>query len=67
MFNPPLSLFLKKLFYRKKKRFSFILYTGDRKNWLGFGVKHIIDSLSFLFLLTHIGLNLNFSKYLNES
>ena len=27
--------------------------------WLGFGVKQIIYSLSFLFLLTHIGLSLN--------
>ena len=26
---------------------------------LDFGVKHMIDSLSFLFLLTHIGLNFN--------
>ena len=26
---------------------------------LGFGVKQIIDSLSFLFLLTHFGLCLN--------
>ena len=27
--------------------------------WLGLGVKKIIDSLSFLFLLTHIGINFN--------
>ena len=33
--------------------------------WLGFGVKQIIDSLSFLFLLTQIGLNFN-EKYMND-
>ena len=29
-------------------------------------VKQIIDSLSFLFLLTHIGLNLDFKKCSNN-
>ena len=27
--------------------------------WLGFSVKQIIDSLSFLFLLTNFGMNFN--------
>ena len=29
----------------------------DKEIWLAFGVKQIIDPLSFHFLLTHIGLN----------
>ena len=45
------------------KKISFALYSIDKEAsdffLLGFGVKHIIDSLSFLFLLTHIGLNFN--------
>ena len=31
----------------------------DKETFTGFGVKQIINSLSMLFLLTHIGLNLN--------
>ena len=31
--------------------------------WLGFDIKQIIDSLLFLFLLTHIGLSFNEKMY----
>ena len=37
-----------------------------KKLWLGFSVKQIIDSLSFLFLLTHIGLNFNLKMCVNN-
>ena len=39
--------------------FSLFCIRLTKKCWLGFGVKQILDSLSFLFLLTHIGLNFN--------
>ena len=47
---------LKKLFFCKKKFLA--LYTVDKRLCLVFGEEKIIDSWSFLFLLTHIGLNL---------
>ena len=45
--------------------FLSFVYDKQKKNkqlWHVFDVKHIIDSLLFLFLLTHIGLNLNSNK-----
>ena len=35
--------------------------------WLGFGVKQIIDFLSFLLLLTNTGLNFNKKMSLNNT
>ena len=56
LFNPPLLLFLKNLFFCKKN-----LYTVDKETLTWFWCKQIIDSL-FLFLPTYIGLNFDFKK-----
>ena len=64
LFFPPLALFLKKILFSKIIFFAFYIVEKETpiisgNFWLGFGVKQIIDSLSFLFLLTYIGLNFN--------
>ena len=48
LFNPPLPLSLKKLFFCEKK-FFFALYIVNKKIWLRLGVKQIIYYLLFLF------------------
>ena len=48
------------------KDFSLLSIRWTKRFWLGFSVKQIIDSLSFLFVLIHIELNSNSEKCLNN-
>ena len=63
LFNPSLPLFPQDALFLS----NILLCFGWTKNlWLGVGIKQIIDSLSFLFLLTYIELSFNFKKCLNN-
>ena len=67
LFFPNLhSLFFLKNLFLCKKNLSLLCIRLTMKLWIGFGGKQIIDSLSFLFLLTHIGLNFHLKMYLNN-
>ena len=60
----PSIFYLKMLFFSKKN--VYLVFCRQRNFPFFFGVKQIIDSLSFLFLFTHIGLNFNLKKGLNN-
>ena len=62
-----ICLFFKTLHIALSRELRFGLDGGHEESlinlrfsfWFGFGVKQILDSLSFLYLLTHTGLNFN--------